>query len=134
VRGKQPSFTIHRNYKDAVARCEQIASAYLRSESGKEIAVMDEATRKDLEQSTRQFENPRGVIETMKSRLNDAWEGIKHYATHPQDLIFNDYTAGAVADVRRRVVEESWYGKTLDDTVTREGIKSLGIGPSRWVD
>jgi hypothetical protein len=81
---------------------------------------MTEETRQELEESTRQFEKPSGIIETMKSRINDAWEGIKHYAAHPQDLIFNDYTTGAAADVRRRLVEEAAYGKTVDDTVTRQ--------------
>src|SRR5262249_5548233 len=56
AKGKQPTFTIHRKLEDAVARCEHIASNYLRAVSGKESGIMDREEQQDYAELPRKAE------------------------------------------------------------------------------
>jgi hypothetical protein len=71
-------------------------------------------TAKQLEQAARIHQEKmeqKGMAGRAKDWLNSTWL-VK--------AVYNDYNAGIVSDARRRVVEEGFYGKTLDDTVNRQ--------------
>ena len=131
VKGKQPTFTIHRKLEDAVARCEHIASNYLRAVSGSESGIMADNRSKDQERIVRKQEKDKQEMrsaeegkkkQNMFQKAAQKFKQARDWAanTWVAKAVYNDYTAGAVADVRRRTVEEGWYGKTLDDTVNRQ--------------
>jgi hypothetical protein len=69
-------------------------------------------TRQQLEEAAR--------IHQEKMQQRSLGERAMDALKKAPDLLYNNYTSGVVSDIRRRLVEEGWFGKTVDDVVNRQ--------------